>query len=137
MRSIALLIAGTFLASCMATAGPPEYAQRSPSGQRAYETLFAGKVAGRPINCLPNYNANDMSIIDGHTIGFRVTSRTSYLVHLGPGCELLGTGNYALLSRQFGGGGLCRGDIQQVVDTLNHTNMGSCTITAIEPYTRP
>jgi len=56
---------------------------------------------------------------------------------LSEGCGLLGGGAYALLSRQFGGSGLCRGDIQQVFDTLNHITVGSCVVGDIVPYVRP
>lgn len=136
MRCIPLLIAGSMLGSCM-NASPPPYMSRSPSGERAYQTLLAGKVPGRPVSCLPNYSSNDMSIIDGRTIAFRVGTGTTYLMHLNPGCEMLGSGNYALLSRQYGSPGLCTGDIQSVVDTLNHINVGSCTIADIVPYHRP
>ena len=136
MRIMSLLIAGAILASCSNAPAPP-YMARNPSGERVYQTMIAGKVAGRPIACLPNYNANDMSIIDGRTVAFRVSSRTSYIMHLSDGCELAGSGTYALLSRQIGSVGLCRGDIQTVVDTLNHTSVGSCVITDIIPYTRP
>lgn len=135
MRSIPLLIAGLLLASC--NAPPPPYMSRSPSGERSFQMLVAGNVPGRPLSCLPHYNANDMTIIDGRTVAFRVGSRTTYIMHLTPGCEMLGSGNYALLSRQVAGPGMCQGDIQSVVDTLNHTNMGSCTIADIVPFTRP
>ena len=139
MRSIYLLIAGSLLASCTTAPPPPGAAMRSPSGERAYQMLVAGKVPQRAISCLPSYNANDMSIIDGRTLGFRVGSGRSstYLVHLTEGCEMLGSGTYALLSRQAGGMGLCQGDIQQVVDTMNHVTAGSCTIAAVIPYVRP
>lgn len=136
MRSIPLLIAGSMLVSCM-NAPPPPYMSRSPSGERAYQTLLAGKVPGRPLSCLPHYDANDMTIVDGRTIAFKMGSRTTYIMHLTAGCEMLGSGNYALLSRQFASPGMCEGDIQSVVDTLNHSNMGSCTITDIVPFTRP
>jgi hypothetical protein len=138
MRSIYLLVAGSILASCTTAPPPPGAAMRSPSGERAYQMLVAGKVPQQPISCLPSYNANDMSIIDGKTLGFRVGSGTNnaYLVHLTDGCEMLGSGTYALLSRQPGGMGLCQGDIQQVVDTMNHVTAGSCTIAAIVPYVR-
>lgn len=136
MRSMSLLIAGAVLASCT-NAPPSPYTMRSPSGERAYQSLIAGKVPGQPVSCLPSYNANDMSVIDGRTLAFRVGTRTVYLVHLTEGCDLLGSGNYALLSRQYGGPGLCRGDIQQVVDTMNRMNVGSCSIADIVPYTRP
>ncbi|MGE5561951.1 MAG: hypothetical protein ACM3ZV_01435 [Bacillota bacterium] len=136
MRSMSLLITGTILASCT-NAPPPPYMARSASGERAYQMAVAGKVPGQPISCLPNYNANDMSIIDGRTVAFRVGSRTTYIMHLSEGCEMAGSGTYALLSRQIGGPGMCRGDIQSVVDTLNHTSVGSCVIQDIVPYTRP
>ena len=136
MRGISLLLLGATLVSCT-TAPPPGYSERSPSGQRAYTSLLTGRVPGRPLSCLPNYNANDMSVIDGRTIAFRVGTRTVYLVHLSEGCGLLGSGPYALLSRQFGGTGLCRGDIQQVFDTMNHMTVGSCVVSDIVPYVRP
>ncbi|HEX3424463.1 MAG TPA: hypothetical protein VHS33_13835 [Sphingomicrobium sp.] len=138
MRRISLLIAGSILASC--TMGPQatDPAMRSPSGQRAYQSLIANRVPGPPLTCLPNYNSHDMTIIDGRNIAFNVGLRTVYLVRLTPGCELLGGGGpYALLSRQFGSQGTCRGDIQQVVDTLNRGTVGSCTVAEIIPYTRP
>ena len=99
--------------------------------------MIAGKVARPPISCLPPLAGNDMVVIDGRTIGFRPSSRTSYVVHLTPGCELLGTGTYALLSRQFGSSGLCRGDIQRVIDTSSRMTVGSCTVADIIPYVRP
>lgn len=137
MRRISLLIASSILACCT-TAPSSDPAMRSPSGQRAYQTLIADKVPGRPLSCLPNYNSNNMTVIDGRNIAFNVGMRTVYLVRLTAGCDLLSNGGpYALLSRQFGGQGTCRGDIQQVVDTLNRSTVGSCTVTEIIPYTRP
>ncbi len=134
MRHISLLLLGATLASCTATAA--ESPTRSARAQQEYQSLIAGKVAGTEMSCLPNYNTNDMSIIDGRTIAFRRGSGTVYLVHLTPGCEMAGGGTYAFLSKQYGGMGLCRGDIQQVVDTMNHINVGSCTIAAIVPWTK-
>lgn len=135
MRAIALMLIAGVLASC--STAPPAPTGPTPRAQAAAARVLAGKVARPPISCLPNYNANDMTIIDGRTIAFRSGMATTYLVHLTPGCELIGTGNYALLSRQFGGTGLCNGDIQQVVDTSSRMNVGSCTIADIVPYVRP
>jgi hypothetical protein len=134
MRVISLLLLGAVLGSCST---PPQPMMRSPSGQRAYDMLLTGKVAGPPISCLPNYNANDMSVIDGRTVAFRVGTGTAYVVHLSEGCELLGSGNYALVSRQVGGQGLCRGDIQQLLDTMNRITVGGCVIQDITPFRRP
>jgi hypothetical protein len=135
MRRIPLLIAGTILASCTTAPPPPEVA--SPQAMQEYQRLVGGKVAQAPIQCLPNYNANDMRTIDGRTLAFRVGSAKSYIVHLTPGCDLMGRGNYTLLSRQVGGFGLCQNDIQQVVDLPTHTTVGSCSVAEIIPYYRP
>jgi hypothetical protein len=99
--------------------------------------LVGGKVAQAPISCLPNYYANDMRTIDGRTLGFRVGQSRAYIVHLSPGCELMGTGNYTLLTRQVGGMGMCQNDIQEVVDLQSHTHVGSCSVVDIVPYYRP
>ena len=99
--------------------------------------LLAAKIPGQPMSCLPSYNARgDMSIVDGQTVAFNVSMGTTYVVHLTPGCEqIAGGGPYALVSRQYGSG-LCDGDIQQVVDTTNHINVGSCTVAEVVPFTR-
>jgi hypothetical protein len=133
MRSISLLCLAALLGSCSAA---PQPVMRSPSGQRAFDSLISNKVAGPPVSCLPSYNANEMSIIDSRNVAFRVGTGTVYMVHLNEGCSLLGSGNYALLTRGFGGSGLCRGDIAQVFDTMNRQTVGSCTIASIVPYTR-
>jgi len=131
MRAVAFLTLGAILASCSTA---PEPTTRSADKQRAYESLLAGKVAGVPISCLPEHNANDMTVIDGQTVAFRLGQGTTYIMHLGEGCSMLGGPNYALLSKQVGGMGLCHGDIVQVFDTNSHFTVGSCVIGDITPY---
>lgn len=133
LRFIALL-SGATLASC--TTAPPAPV-RDARAQAQYQQLVSGKIAQAPISCVPNFNTNDMVVVDGRTIAFRVGARTTYVAYLSPGCDLIGSGSYALVSRQFGGGGTCRGDIQQVLDVSSRMNVGSCTIAEIIPYTRP
>jgi len=135
MRRISLLIASSLLASCMTAPQPPQ--GPDPRAMQTYQNLIGGKVAQAPISCLPNYYANDMRTIDGHTLGFRVGQSRAYIVHLSPGCELMGTGNYTLLTRQPGGMGMCQNDIQEVVDLSSHTHVGSCSVVDIVPYYRP
>ena len=135
MRGISLLLLGATLASCTATAAEPP--ARSARAQQQYMSLVAGKTPRPELSCLPSYNANDMTVIDGRTLAFRRGTGTVYMVHLTPGCEMAGSGGYALVSRQFGGTGMCRGDVQQVADLTNRINVGSCTISAIIPYVRP
>ena len=133
MRLISVLMAGAVLASC--TTAPPE-PTRTADKQRDYEMALAGKVPQRPISCLPHYRANDMRTIDENTILFRNGS-TTYVAHMRGGCNGLGSGSYALVTRQFGTADLCSGDIAQVVDTVNGTSVGSCVWGEFTPYVRP
>jgi Family of unknown function (DUF6491) len=133
MRVAAALLLGAVLASCAA----PEPYRQDPRAQLELNRLLAGKAAGRPTSCLPSYNSNDMQIIDGRNVAFKLGSRTVYMMHLSPGCELLGRGSYALLTHEFGGMGMCQGDIARVLDTTSRMTVGSCAIEAIVPYTVP
>jgi hypothetical protein len=111
---------------------------RSAQGERDFTRLTAGKVAGPPISCIPSYAVRDQTIIDGRTIAYRSGGGgTVYVAHLSEGCELASRGNYALLSRKFGTADTCRGDIEQVIDTTNRINVGSCVVGDITAYTRP
>jgi hypothetical protein len=136
MRGTLFLLVGAMLASC--STAPPQPVTRSAEGQRSFERLTAGKIAGPSIACIPAYAINDQTIIDGRTIAYRNgAGGTVYVAHLSEGCELAGRGTYALFSRKFGTADTCRGDIEQVVDTTNRINVGSCVVGDITPFTRP
>jgi hypothetical protein len=135
MRAIALLLLGGLVGSCTTGSQAPS---RSARSEQHYQQLLAGKVAQPPVTCLPSYNANDMVVIDENTVAFRIGSGRLYLAHMQGPCNGLSPGGpYALLTRQFGSAGLCRGDIAQVIDTVNHFTVGSCTFGDFTPYVRP
>ena len=133
MRVISVLLAGALVASCT---GVPPAPTRSPEGQRNYALALEGKIAQAPMSCLPSYQSGDMQTIDDETILFRQGSRT-WVTHMQAPCTGLASGHYALVTRQYGGQGLCRGDIAQVVDTLSRTPVGSCVFGDFTPYVRP
>jgi len=135
MRVISMLLAGAILASC--TTGPPPPPMRSAQNQREYDRLLSGKVAQAPISCLPHYRSGDMRTIDEYTILFRDGSYRTYVAHMEGGCNGVGSGHYALVTRQFGSADLCRGDIAQVVDPVNHIQVGSCVWGGFTPYVTP
>jgi|tagenome__1003787_1003787.scaffolds.fasta_scaffold20415330_2 hypothetical protein len=135
MRGISLLLAGAVLASC--TTGPGPAPTRTAEKQREYQSLLMGKVAQAPISCLPHYRSGDMRTIDEETILFRDGTRRVYVAHMQGGCSGLGRGSTALVTRQFGSADLCRGDIAQVVDTLNRFPVGSCVFGDFVPYVTP
>jgi hypothetical protein len=134
MRVISLLIAGGLLASCTTA---PEPVQRSASKQAELTKLLAGKVAQRPISCLPHYRAGDMRVIDEDTIAFRYGASRTYVAHMNGGCGNLDRGSVALVTRQYGSADLGTGDIARVADTLNGFTVGSCSFGEFTPYVRP
>jgi len=135
MRSISLLVIGGALVACTTTAAQQQ-PMRSAQSQQQYDQLLAGKVAGAPLSCLPGFRSQDMVVIDERTVAFRDGSSRVYVNHMQGGCSNLG-GPYALVTRTFGGGQLCRGDIGQVVDLTNHFTVGSCVFGDFVPYVRP
>ncbi len=133
-RLISLILAASFLGSCTASmAGPPP---RNLRAENELRQALAGKVAGRPVDCLPTRRSNDMRVIDDNTILFRDGRRT-YLQAPRGGCAPLGSGHYTLVTQSFGGMGLCRGDIARVVDLQNGFTVGSCSFDDFVPFDRP
>jgi len=134
MRVISLLLAGGLLASCTTA---PQPTARAADKQAELAQLLAGKVAQRPISCLPHYQAGDMRVIDEDTIAFRDGAARTFVARMNGGCSNLGSGGTALVTHQFGTADLCRGDIARVVDTLNGVTVGSCSFGDFTPYVRP
>jgi hypothetical protein len=99
--------------------------------------LVGGRIAQRPISCLPHYYANDMRVIDDNTVVFRNGNSTAYVAHLNGGCSGLGNGFTTLVTKQFGTADLCSGQIATVVDTTTHTLVGSCSFESFQPFVRP
>ena len=133
MRVISVLMAGAVLASCTTAAPVPN---RTAQKQQEFQQLLVDKVAQAPISCLPHYKSGDMRVIDDDTIAFRDGNRRVYVAHMQGGCSNLGSGSYALVTKQFGTADLCRGDIARVVDTLNGFTVGSCAFGDFVPYVR-
>jgi hypothetical protein len=132
MRSMSLLLLTAALGSC-ATGPQPG---RTAEAQAHLNNLLAGKVAARPISCLPHYNANDMVVIDDGTVVFK-NGRTVYRNDFeGGSCPNLGQGNFALITKTPSSG-LCRGDIAEVRDLSAGITVGSCVFGDFVPYSPP
>jgi hypothetical protein len=133
MRVIPIMMAGAVLASC--TTAPYPAPTRTADKQREYQQLLEGKVAQAAVSCLPHYRNGDMRVIDDETIAFRDGTYRTYVTHMQGACN--GIGYYTLVTRLYGSSDLCRGDIAQVVDTINRTPVGSCVFGDFIPYVRP
>ncbi len=133
-RLVPLFLAVASLAGCTAGMAGPQ--PRNLRAENELHQALAGKVAGRPVDCLPTYRSSDMQVIDDNTILFRDGRRTYVQAPRG-GCAPLGSGHYTLVTHSFGGMGLCRGDIARVVDLQNGFTVGSCSFDEFVPFERP
>jgi hypothetical protein len=132
LASLTVLASAGLLASCATTSAPES---RSAKAQAELSRWLAGRVAGRPQSCLPNYRSQDMVVIDENTLLFRDGSNRVWRSDLKGPCNGLGRPGTALLTKQFGGSGLCSGEIAQVIDTSQGFTVGSCAIGDFVPYT--
>lgn len=133
MRVIPIILAGAAVLGACSSTPDPARAQRDAA---RLQQALAGRTAGSPATCLPSYRSGNLMILDNGTLLFR-DGRTIWVNRLAEGCARAGTLGYALVTRSFGGLGLCRGDIVQLVDTSSGMLGGSCTIGEFVPYRRP
>lgn len=130
---ILALSAAAVLGSC-STAPAPEV--RSPRAQKELTAALAGRVAGKPVTCLPSYRADNMQIIDDWTILFK-DGRTVYVQNPRGGCSGIGNHRNVLVTRLWGASQLCSGDISHLVDLSTGIGGGACVFSDFVPYTRP
>ena len=116
----------------LAACGPIVPDVRTAKAQTELTRELAGKVAGKAVNCLPQYRSSDMTVIDNNTILFR-DGKTIYRNDPAGGCSPLGSGSYALLTHNSLGS-LCSGDIARVFDTSAGLTVGSCSLSEFIPY---
>ena len=132
LASLATLASAVALASCATTSEPEP---RSIKAERELSLWLDGRTVGKPQSCLPSYRSGDMVVIDEKTILFRDGANRVWRTELNGSCNGLGRPGTALLTKQFGGTGLCRGEIAQVIDTSQGFTVGSCSIGDFVPYT--
>lgn len=130
---IPLIVASAALIGGSCSTTPAQDARTPKAAQRLAEAV-EGRVAGPPVDCIPNYRtATQMQIIDDNTLVFH-DGNTVYVQNPPAGCRGLGIGGYTLVTRQFGASQMCRGDINNLVDIRNGMIGGSCVFGPFIPY---
>ena len=134
MRSLPLLLAAAAVLGSCATASPEELAAQAARDQSKLAALTAGRVAGAPLSCLPQWRSRDMVVVNENVVAFRDGQKRVYINNMQGPCLGLGPGRNALVT-QTTGSSLCRGDIAQVFDSASRMTMGSCVFGDFVPYT--
>jgi len=126
MRKIAIAIAATVavLGAASVTAKP----RLTP--QQELEKLIAGRVAGKPVHCIPNFETREMRILDktaivygrGETIWVNVPRNAVDL------------DDDDILVTHTTGSQFCHLDIVRTVDRVSHFPSGSISLGEFVPY---
>lgn len=135
MNRAAILLTAAGLMGLAASCAPnPVYEQRAAARSQAeLSRELAGRVAGAPERCLPDYSRANLTIIDNDTLLYR-DGRTIWVQRPRGGCTGLANSGNTLVTRQFGTSQMCDGDISQVVDLRSGMLAGSCVFGPFVPY---
>lgn len=74
MKTIAAALALSSLAAAGLMTAPAVQAKPKLTGEEQLAKMLEGRVAGKPVNCIPLRQSTDTTIIDGTAIVYRVGS---------------------------------------------------------------
>lgn len=126
-----LLTAGATLA--LSAAAPSVAAPARPTPAQQLDTALAGRVAGRPTNCINLTDITSTQIIDGTAILYRSGGRL-YVNRPRAGAASLRDDD--ILVTQTFGSQLCSIDTVRLVDRLARFPRGFVSLGEFVPYTR-
>ncbi len=92
-----------------------------------------GKVAGAPVNCISDFNADNMIRISDDIVLYRVSGRLVYKNTLRSSCPGLARDSDIVVTEQFGGQ-KCRGDLVRLVDRTSGIPGPVCSLGEFVPY---
>jgi hypothetical protein len=94
---------------------------------------LAGKIAGKPLNCISTFNADNMVRISDDILLYRMSGNLVYKNNLRSSCPGLARDNDIVVSEQFGGQ-KCRGDLIKLVDRTSGIPGPVCSLGEFVPY---
>lgn len=105
----------------------------NPKGEAALAKMLEGRVAGKPVKCLPTYSMQNSTVIDRTAIVYRAGS-TLYVNRPKSGAEQLDDGD--VLVTKLTGSQLCNVDKVDLVDSASRMWNGFVVLGDFVPYER-
>lgn len=127
------VLTASLLAACAPVDSTP-----MPLTEKQSATLskqLAGKVAGDPVNCISDFQANHIIRVSDDILLYRVSGRLVYENRLRSSCPGLARDDDIIVSEQFGGQ-KCRGDLIRLVDRYSGMQGPVCSLGDFVPYRR-
>ena len=94
---------------------------------------LSGKVAGKPLNCISDFNATQLIRVSDDILLYRVSGNLVYQNNLRSSCPGLARDQDIIVSEQFGGQ-KCRGDLIKLVDRTSGIQGPVCSLGEFVPY---
>lgn len=135
MKCAAVLLAASGVALVASCASAPNEVTHSPKAQAKLTQALAGRTPGPAVDCIRNYPANQMHIVDDSTILFD-QGGTVYLQQPRGGCPGIATPGNTLVTRSVGTNQTCSGDIANIVHLPSGMGRGACIFSQFIPYKR-
>lgn len=129
----------TILASAAAVAIAATAAQASPAdcaakGEEKLAKMIEGRVAGKPVRCLPMHQIRSSRIIDRTAIVYEV-GNTLYVNRPRQGAVSLDRDDILVTRTSLNQ--LCNVDIVRLVDPTSHIESGFVSLGEFVPYKKP
>ena len=128
MRAILCLIGGMLITATL----PAQAARLAPEARIA--KALEGRVAGKPVDCIPQYRIQSSEIFEKTAILYKAGS-TWYLNRPVSGSNFLQSDDVLLTDTHSSD--LCRVDIVRLLDPSTHFPSGSLGLGQFVPYTKP
>jgi hypothetical protein len=135
MKSAVALLTASGLALLASCVSAPDQITHTPKAQAELTRFLAGRTAGPAVDCIRNYPANQMHIVDDSTILFD-QGGTVYVQQPRGGCPGIDTPGNVLITRSVGTNWTCSGDIGNIVHIPAGTGRGACIFSQFVPYTK-
>jgi hypothetical protein len=130
---IFVTVAGIGLASCAQTDAESTPMALTEKQSKLLKKELDGKVPGEPVNCISDFNADNVIRVSDDILLFRASGRLVYQNKLRSSCPGLARDSDIMVFEQFGTQ-KCSGDIIKLVDRTSGIQGGFCSLGDFVPY---
>lgn len=130
---IFMAAAGVGLSACAQTDAESTPAALTDKQSALLAKELDGKTAGRPVNCISDFNADNVIRVSDDMLLFRVSGRLVYQNKLRSTCPGLARDSDILVFELFGSQ-KCSGDVVKLVDRTSGIQGGFCSLGDFIPY---
>lgn len=121
------------VSACAPMSGSPGPSPMTDKQAQVLAKELGGKIAGKPVNCLPHHSADDVIRISDDMLLYRRSGNVVYQNKLRYPCNGLARDSDILVTETFGGS-LCKGDLLKLVDRTSGIQGPVCSLGEFIPY---